>query len=112
MEYNLQWPFAEIQKESAAYAATVALPKVINRKAHYTVAQLTGDVTFTVTESEQLLAGAELVVILTADGTNRTATFSTGFKSATVAVNASKNVVVTFEYDGVDFRQKSVGANN
>lgn len=112
MEVNIDYPFGAIQEESAVYAATIALPEVKNKKAQYTVAQLTGSPTLTVTANTQLKAGAELVLFLNADGTERTATFTTGFKSAAVVVAVNKTVTVTFEYDGTDFRQKSVGAYN
>ena len=101
-EPTISYPFGELDKQSKAYAATIALT-IKNQKTQVEVAELTGDLTLTATAASDLRAGAELLVKLKSDTTARAATLSTGFLGTSVAGTISKTKVAKFEYDGSKF---------
>jgi hypothetical protein len=101
-EKTISYPFGAMDIQSIAYAASIEIP-VTNQKTLVEVAEMTGAVTLTADISEELYAGAELIVKLKSDGTARDATLSTGFAGTTVAGVISKTKYATFVYDGSKF---------
>lgn len=92
------------------YAATIALEKYLLGSRFFTIA-LTGALTLTTAFVAN--AGAHLILQLGSDGTGRTTTFSTGFRSTgTLAGTASDIFLIQFISDGTTWNElsRSVGA--
>jgi len=96
-----------------AYAASVALvPRYYDTTVK--VGQLTGNLTLTVTVTN-CYVGDKLEIVLAADATDRTVTFSTGFTSGgTVLIPASGTFCYYFTFNGVGWihASKSVFATS
>jgi len=98
---------------SPTYAATMALETYLQGTTgtRFLSIALTG--ALTVTTAYVANAGARLVLQLGSDGTGRTTTFSTGFRSTgTLAGTASKIFLIEFVSDGTTWNEvsRSVGA--
>ncbi len=86
------------------YAATVALDSFLQYSTFIKMT-LTGALTLTAAVPS---AGAILNIQLTSDGTGRTTTFSTGFRSTgTLAGTASQTMGITFVSDGTTWNEMS-----
>lgn len=85
--------------QSVAYASSIAF-SVKEQLTSIKVGTLTGAPTFTISTTDSLI-GDELKLILTADSTGRTITFSTGFGGiTTLAVGSSASAVASFVFNG------------
>lgn len=89
---------------SPTYAATVALDAFLNYST-FVKMTLTGALTLTAAVGN---AGAILNIQLTSDGTGRTTTFGTGFRSTgTLAGTASQTMGIIFVSDGTTWNEMS-----
>jgi hypothetical protein len=103
---TVSYPFGNADVLQPAYAAT--LPVTIDNQ--FTIldpAILTGNMTINLTIDENVRAGAQLFVELTATATEVT-TFGTGFTAPTVTGVAGKTKCAMFIYDGVTFKPTAV----
>lgn len=101
-EQVLRYPFGAADKQSKAYAATVAAT-VTNQETIIAIAELTGAVTVNLTVGSEVTAGARLTITTIADGTNRVVTAGTGMTGAAFTVTASKKATLSYVYDGTTF---------
>lgn len=91
------------------YAATIALATPQATETLVQPGQLTGAATITIDVTDAYL-GDKVIILFKADGTGRTVTFTTGFKtSATVVVAANKFASIAFIFDGVQFVESGRG---
>ncbi len=102
--------------QNPAYAASIALQ--ISQQAAKTLVQvaLTGPVSFTVNVGDDTAddtgpyVGDQIVFLLSADSSARTATFGTGFSAnGTLTVAASGTAIIYFEFNGAVWLQTQVG---
>jgi hypothetical protein len=89
--------------QAPVYAASIAL-KLSAAKTFVKFATLTGALSVTA-ETTRPLIGDELLLLFTADGTQRTVTLSTGLSGSatTIVIPISKQASVTFCFDGVSW---------
>ena len=101
-------PFAAPVLYEPAYSATVAYT-IASNKTMIVPDTLTGAMTINLTLPDGLSAGDEVTVICTADGTDRTVTFGTGFVAGTsdLVVTATTTKTATFIYTGTAFTEKA-----
>lgn len=111
MADKIKYPFGAATKLTPEYAATVSV-NVFNNKTIVEVAQLTGNATLQLVADEEIAIGAEVSVKFTADGTNRTVSLGSNLLGTSIAVNATKIVGATFEWDGVKFVHRGTTALN
>ena len=95
-------PFGAADIQSPAYAATLAAT-ITNKGTILKPGTLTGAMTINLTLDAALKGGEELLLELTADGTNRVVTFGTGFLMVALTVTASKTFAIQFTFDGTQF---------
>jgi hypothetical protein len=102
LTYNINYPWGNADVQTPAYASTIAI--TVNDLATIVEpATLTGNVTFTVANTDGILAGAELVIQVACDATPRTITFGTGFSASAITGVASKKTTCVFKYDGTNW---------
>lgn len=89
--------------QTPAYAAAIEI--AVNEFQTQVEISLTGAVTLTADIASYLKPGALVHFKLTADGTNRVATFGTGFLAPALTVVANKSHGVTFWYNGTTLTQ-------
>lgn len=99
-----QEPSADFEKQAPAYAATLAVT-IAKHETLLVPATLTGAVTINLTIGAGVRKGAKLVLVSTADGTNRVVTLGTGFDAlvADYTNTASTTFARSFIYDGTAF---------
>lgn len=102
------FPFGSADVQTPAFAATLAVT-ITNLLTIINPATLTGAVTVNLTIDQGIKAGARIIYTALSDGTARTTTFGTGFKSPTLAGVISKTKSIEFVYDGTTFNATSVG---
>lgn len=89
--------------QTPSYAASIALPSPIKTETLVKPATLTGALALSVDVTDAYI-GDKIIVMLTADGSNRTTTFGSGFSpSATLVTTASKSATASFIFNGVAF---------
>jgi hypothetical protein len=105
---TIKSPFGASDSQTPAYAATLAV-SIENDKTIITPGTLTGNLAMNLTIDSEVGAGAEIIVILTADGTNRTFNPGTGFSSGapTITIPLSTTVTANYIYSGTEFVEKS-----
>ena len=101
-EKKVKWPFGKADQLAAAYAATIAVD-VDNTKSVLTIAQMTGNATLNLTVRSEIEAGDELLIKVSADGTNRTLTPGTGMTGAAQTITANKSYLIRYVHDGSSF---------
>lgn len=97
-----KFPFGPADVQSKAYAATIAAT-ITDAKTYLNLAQMTGAATLNLTVDPQLEVGAELIVSVSADGTNRTLTPGTGMTGLAQTINANKSHVARYTFNGTSF---------
>ena len=105
VDYLIKHPTTDVQ--TITTAASVAIVHVAKKTiAKIAIAQA---MTITVDSTSESEAGDELILLLTADGSARTATFSTGLSAGggTLAATASKTSAITFVHNGTTFVEVS-----
>jgi hypothetical protein len=108
---KVKWPFGIADSVAEDYAATIAV-SIENTKTFLTIAQLTGAATLNLTPSPEQKAGDELIVQVSADGTNRVLTWGTSMSGNAHTNTASKSFIHRFVYDGTNFVHTSVNQLN
>lgn len=115
MNANLRWPFGKalnLGNNPIAYASTIninllnsnvvdGVQSMANSLTFAKIAQLTGNTTLTVSIDPETQDGDALHLTVSADSSNRTITFSTGFTAVNLTVTASQTVRCVFVYDSV-----------
>lgn len=98
---KVKWPFGAADTKNYAYAATVAL-EIDNSKTRAVIAQMTGAANLTVTAVNGHVpeVGDEIMLEVSADGTNRVLTPSTGATGNAITITANKTFVITLRYNG------------
>lgn len=101
-----------IDTQTLTSASTIACTvKGTAAKTYFTCALATATPSVTINVGSSSTApyvGDECVFVLSADGTTRVVTFSTGFTSAgTLSVTASKNATITFVFNGTTWQEVS-----
>lgn len=94
---SVQWPFGAADAQAPTYAAALTAT-ITNRKTFLTLA-LTGALALTIVTGSDIVAGAELIIKASSDGTARDITL-TGALPATMAGVISKTRVQKFVYNG------------
>lgn len=102
----IRWPFGAAEKTSVAFAAVMAAT-INNSKTVLTLAQMTAAATLNLTINSEMEVGAELIIKVSVDGTNRVLTHGTGFTGAATTLTASKSYCLTYVYDGSTYLLKS-----
>lgn len=100
-EKTISYPWGEVSVFDIAYAATVEL-YTDNQRSIVNIGQLTGNLALS-QNSKELRAGAEMLVKVSADATNRTVSFGNGLTGKDVVVTANTEVTLLFWYDGSTF---------
>jgi hypothetical protein len=108
---KIKFPMGVADVLTAVYAAIIAAV-IENGFTQLTIAQLTGACTLNLTLDSNLRVGEQLVVRVSADGTNRVLTLGTGMTGAAVTITANKSWCLTFYFDGTAFVLKSATALN
>ena len=105
---TIKSPFGIADSQTPAYAATIAV-SIANDKTIITPATLTGNATVNLTIDSEVAAGAEIIVIGTADGSQRTITLGTGFNASTpnLVIPATTTMTANYIYSGTEFVEKS-----
>lgn len=98
---SIKYPFGPADVQAPEYAGTLALT-ITNQKTIVDV-DLTGACTVNLTIDDEVIAGAELLIVASSDGTARTLTPGTGFTGVAVAGVISKTKSMKFEYNGSTF---------
>lgn len=101
-----------IDTQTLTSASTIACTvKGLAAKTYFTCALSTATPSVTINVGSSTTApyvGDECVFLLSADGTARVVTFSTGFTSSgTLSVTASKNATITFVFNGTTWQEVS-----
>lgn len=105
---TIRSPFGTSDSQAPAYAATIAV-SIANDKTIITPATLTGNATINATIDSEVVAGAEIILIATADGSDRTVDLGTGFNSSTpdLVIPATTTMTATYVYSGTEYVEKS-----
>jgi hypothetical protein len=100
-EKKIEVLFPSVETQTPAYAATIAVAVV---QMHTNVAiALTGNATINTTVDGEVTTNAEMILKLTADGTDRVVTLGTGMSGSTINVPANSTVYALLKYDGTNF---------
>lgn len=102
MADTIKYPFGPADEQSKAYASTITAT-ITNRKTVLSLAQMTGAATLNLTVDAEVAPGDELLIKVSADGTNRTLTPGTGFTGLAQTLTANKSYTIRYEYDGSTF---------
>jgi hypothetical protein len=104
MAEEIKWPFGAADVQTPDYAATLNLA-LLNNKTTVKVT-LTDACTINAVADDELQAGAELVLEITADNVaGVTATLGSGFAGDNIVVADTEVARATFEYDGSQWLQ-------
>ena len=104
----IKFPFGASEAITPAYAAAIAVD-VADTKTILTPATLTGNMTINLSIDSEVVAGSELIVIATADSSERTVTFGTGFSAGTdnLVIGGTLTKTASFIFNGTSFTEKS-----
>lgn len=105
---SIRQPFGATDNQSPSYGATITCT-INNDKTIITPATLTGNVTINLSINSEIGAGAEIILISTADGMQRTITLGTGFNTSTpnLVIPATTTMTANYIYSGTEFVEKS-----
>jgi len=97
------YPFGKADVQAQLVYAAVLAATILNSETVLPIAQLTGAATLNLTVDGNVPVGSNLLVQVSADGTDRVLTFGTGSSAGaqTIPANTSKNLF--FKYDGANF---------
>jgi uncharacterized membrane protein len=104
----ISYPAGNADVQTPAYLATLPV-SITNLMTIINPATLTGAMTINLTIDQGIKAGARIIVTALSDGTARTITFGTGFRSPTLAGVISKTKSIEFVYNGTTFDATSAG---
>jgi hypothetical protein len=98
----VRFPFGKAEVANVAAGAAIAYATK-NSKTILTIGEMGAAGTLNVSVHPEQAAGDELIVKVSADGTNRALTLGTGVTGNAYTVNANKSAVLTFVFDGASF---------
>ena len=103
MDVTNLYPFgaADVQTQKA-YAAVIAAT-IKNSETIVPIAQMTGAATLNLTIDSKVPVGSNLLVKVSADGTDRVLTLGTGSTAGAQTIPASTTKNLLFKYDGTNF---------
>ncbi len=96
---HVKYPFGKAERQNLASGAAINAT-VNNSEAILTIAQMTMAGTLNLSINSEMEAGSNLMVKVSADGTNRTLTLGTGLTGLAQTINAGKSYAIAFKYDG------------
>lgn len=102
---QLRYPFSTADFRTSTDSLTSSVAEVWDNLTYIDYATLDTNMTVTATIGSEIKDGAILYLEFTADGTNRTVTFSTGLTGASETITANKTDIIGFVYNGSAFKK-------
>ncbi len=103
----VKFPFGKADKKSVNYAAAMAVD-IDNMETVLTIGQMTGAGTLNLNNASEIEAGANLLIKVSVDGTNRVLTPGTGMTGKAETLTANKSYAISCKHDGSAFVVQSV----
>ena len=98
----VRYPFGAADVQNIAAAAVMAAT-IKNSQTQLNIGELGAAGTLNLTLHPELSVGDELVIKVSADGTNRVLTLGTGITGNAITVTADKTFIITAKFDGTAF---------
>jgi hypothetical protein len=100
--FKTNHPFGDVDVIAVTAAGTMAAT-IEEQVTHLTISEMSAAGTLNLTLGSEVKPGAKLVIMATADGTNRNLTFGTGITGNVLQITANKTFIITAEKVGASF---------